>query len=136
MTRISEDHAREICDQYQGGASVRTLAAWHRLSPPGVTYVLRRRGVEVRPARRQRGPVFQIVLARARNRTLADIAAEHGVTPAQVCNKLRAIGATQQNVKQVLRLSAAQREVYREAIDDAWLSHADAMEIARGENGK
>ena len=122
-----------ICHAYEAGASLRDLGERFGLTQPRIAQILRDNRVDVRPAIRIRKPMFEIVLARADNELLRDIAAREGCTAPSISDRLKRIGATEKNVKAIKRLKPHQLEAYRAALDDFRLPHADALELAREE---
>ncbi|MDY8108275.1 hypothetical protein U0C82_03810 [Fulvimarina sp. 2208YS6-2-32] len=120
-----------ILADYASGKSMRALAARYEMSVPGIRNVLISGNAKIRDNRRLRQPMFEIVMARANNHLLREIATDMGVVPSQISNLLRSIGADQMSVKAVKRLKPNQVEVYRAALDEDHLSHADALDVAR-----
>lgn len=113
---------------YQSGASSEDIGRDLGLTRRGVIYRLARAGVPRRHSASIRKSIFEMVYMRAHGLTFRNIADRYGVIPCAIHHRLKRAGAL--DCADLLDLTPIQLEVYRRALDEDRLNHADAMEIA------
>ena len=130
--RKKPERNEAIAAGYRSGVSIPKLAREHGLSKQRIVYLLDRAGVDRRPNTAiVRKPMFELVVARGRGQSNAEIAAELGVTPETVARRCRRICLTTPGAEAVLRLTHEQRAKYRIALDRDRMTHPKALAEAR-----